>query len=94
MKQLREFVEKNKDIPDSAPCIVERVTDIYFESREWHDGQITKGWDVLKVEGYHYHSSLEWNKKMQEEIDRRAKGEETEYDRLDNPEYAIYGEKS
>lgn len=92
MKDLREFVEKNKEMSDDAPCVVERVTDTYFQGREWNGKQIN-GWDVLKVEGYHYHSSLEWNEKMQKEIDRRAVGEEPEYDRLESPLEAIFGEK-
>ena len=88
MKDLREFVEKNKEILDDAPVIVERVEDRYFQGRDWNEG-----WDVLKVEGYHYHSSMEWNKKIQKEIDRRAVGGEPEYDRLENPLEAIFGEK-
>lgn len=93
MANLREFVEKNKEIKDDAPVIVERVEDRYFEERPYHDGTTISGWDVLKVEGYHYHSSLEWNIKMQEEEDRRKRGEEPEYDRLENPLKAIFGEK-
>lgn len=64
MKDLRKFVENNKGLSDDAPCIVERVEDSYFIPREWHDGSTINGWDVLKVEGYHYHSSLEWNRRM------------------------------
>ena len=92
MKDLRKFVENNKDLEDESPCVVERVLDLYFEGSEWN-GKKIDGWGVLKVEGYHYHSSLEWNEKMQEEIDRRERGEEPKYDRLENPEEAIFGEK-
>jgi hypothetical protein len=60
MKDLRKFVENNKDLPDDAPCVVERVEDSYFEGREWNGIQI-KGWDVLKVEGYDYNSAVCYN---------------------------------
>lgn len=92
MKDLREFVEDNKDLDDNAPVIVERVLDLYFEGSEWNAKKID-GWAVLRKEGYHYHNSLEWNRKMQEEIERRGRGEEPEYDRLENPLEAIFGEK-
>ena len=91
MKDLREFIEKNKEMDDNAPVIVERVEDSYFKEREWN-GNVIGGWDVLKVEGYHYHSSLEWNMKMQEEVDRREAGLEPEYE-LENPLEHIFGEK-
>jgi hypothetical protein len=92
MKDLREFVEKNREMDDDAPVIVERVTDTYFQGREWNRKQIN-GWDVLKLEGYHYHSSLEWNRRMQEEEERRKSGLDPEYDRLENPLEHIFGEK-
>ena len=92
MKQLREFVENNKDIPDSAPCVVERVTDIHFKRRKWHDGQITKGWDVLKIEGYDYHSATSWNESMKKEAERRQRGEDPDFS-MENPLNHIYGEK-
>lgn len=60
MKDLRKFVEENKDLDDESPCVVERVEDSYFEEREWNGIQI-KGWDVLKVEGYDYTSALCYN---------------------------------
>lgn len=93
MKDIREFVENNKDLEDDAPVIVERVEDSYFQERPWHDGTTIGGWDVLKVEGYHYHNSLEWNKRMQEEIDRRERREEPEYGNDLNSLEAIFGEK-
>ena len=92
MKDIREFVENNKDLEDDAPVIVERVEDSYFQERPWHDGTTIGGWDVLKVEGYHYHNSLEWNEKMQEEIERRERGEEAGY-AMDNPSIYLFGEK-
>lgn len=92
MKDLRKFVENNKDILDNAPCVVERVEDSYFKERPWHDGSTIGGWDVLKVEGYHYHSSLVWNEKMRKEIEIRKVGEGEYGDDL-NPLEAIFGEK-
>ena len=83
MKDLRRFVKENDFLTDDSPILVERVSDNYFESRELNGVQIG-GWDVLKVEGYHYHSSLEWNNRMQKEIERREKGREPEYD-MENP---------
>ena len=92
MKDLREFVENNKDLDDNAPIIVERVLDLYFEGSEWN-GKKIDGWSVLRREGYHYHNSLKWNKRMQEEIERRELGEKPEYERLENPLDHIFGEK-
>lgn len=92
MKDLRRFVENNKDIPDSAPCMIERATDYYFTSREWHDGQTIEGWDVLKVEGYDYHCGVSHNRSMREEVERIKNGEERTFS-LENPEEHIIGEK-
>ena len=91
MESLRRFVRENGDLSDDVPVVIERVTDNYFEGREFNGVQIG-GWDVLKVEGYHYHSSLEWNEKMQEEIERRERGEEPEYE-MENPSESIFGEE-
>ena len=91
MKDLREFVENNKGLDDDSPLVIERVTDLYFEGREWNGKQID-GWDVLKKEGYHYHYSLDWNRKMQEEVDRREQGLEPKY-RMNNPLENIFGER-
>ena len=92
MKDIRKFVENNKEMSDNAPCVVVRVEDRYFKGMDWHDGRKISGWDVLLKNGYHYHSSLEWNEKMQEEIDRRVRGEKDEYG-IENPLEAIFGEK-
>ena len=91
MESLRRFVKENEELSDDVPVVIERVTDNYFEGREFN-GSIVGGWDVLKVEGYHYHSSLEWNEKMQEEIERRERGEEPEYE-MENPSECIFAEK-
>lgn len=91
MKDLREFVENNKDLDDNAPVVVERVLDLYFEGSEWN-GKKIDGWSVLKVEGYQYHNSLEWNEKMRKEIELRKVGK-GEYEERLNPEEAFFGEK-
>ena len=91
MKDLRRFVRENEFLTDDSPILVERLTDSYFQEREWN-GNVIGGRDVLKVEGYHYHSSLEWNEKMQEEIERRERGEEPEYE-MENPSEFIFGEE-
>ena len=91
MESLRRFVKENEELSDDVPVVIERVADNYFEKRDFNDNEIS-GWDVLKVEGYHYHSSLEWNEKMQEEIERRERGEEPEYE-MENPSECIFGEE-
>lgn len=91
MKSLRRFVKENEDLSDDAPIVIERVTDNYFEGREFN-GSTISGWDVLKVEGYHYHSALERNKKMQAEIERRERGEEPKYG-MENPSEFIFVEE-
>ena len=91
MESLRRFVKENEDLGDDTPILIERVTDNYFEKRDFNDNEIS-GWDVLKVEGYHYHSSLAWNRKIQEEIERRERGEEPEYG-MEKPSEFIFGEE-
>ena len=91
MESLRRFVKENEDLGDDTPILIERVTDNYFEKRDFNGNEIS-GWDVLKVEGYHYHSSLAWNEKIQAEIQRRERGEEPEYE-MENPSEFIFAEK-
>ena len=91
MESLRRFVKENKDLRGDTPVVIERVTDNYFQKRDFNNNEIS-GWDVLKVEGYHYHSSLAWNEKIQAEIQRRERGEEPEYD-MENPSEFIFGEE-
>ena len=91
MESLRRFVKENEELGDDTPILIERVTDNYFQKRDFNGNEIS-GWDVLKVEGYHYHSSLAWNEKIQAEIQRRERGEEPEYD-MENPSEFIFGEE-
>ena len=91
MESLRRFVKENEELSDDTPILIERVADNYFAGREFNGNEIS-GWNVLKVEGYHYHSSLEWNNRMQKEIERRERGEEPEYE-MENPSEFIFGEE-
>ena len=91
MESLRRFVKENEDLGDDTPILIERVTNNYFQKRDFNGNEIS-GWDVLKVEGYHYHSSLAWNEKIQAEIQRRERGEEPEYG-MENPSEFIFGEE-
>lgn len=38
--RLRRFLEKNKNLPDEAPVLIERIEDKYFEG--------IKGWETYK----------------------------------------------
>ena len=73
MGDLRKFVEENKYLDDNAPCLVQRVEDSYFMPREFNNRMI-QGWDVLRIKGEHYYNALNWNTKMQKEIELREKG--------------------
>lgn len=91
MKDLREFVENNKDLDGKSPVIIERVEDAYFKECE-REGIKIKGWDVLKVGGYHYHNAISWNESMYKEVVRRELGEEPDFN-MENPLDHIFGEK-
>jgi hypothetical protein len=80
MKDLRDFIDKNKDLPDDTKVLTERVEDRYFGP---------KGIPVLLVKGEHYLAIENRNKEMEEEIARRERGEESEYKLIDNPEEYI-----
>lgn len=77
---LLDFIEKH-NIPRSGKILVERVEDVYYEKNNW---------STYLKEGEHFHSILRMNKKMQDEINRREKGLEPEYDKLDDPNKFIY----
>ena len=74
--RLKEFLAKHPELTDDAPVVVERVEDFYFEEN---------GWSVYPKEGEQYHFQLDLNRRMQEEIDRRQRGEKPEYE-TDCPE--------
>lgn len=78
--ELKRFLQNNPDLTDDAPVVIERVEDVYFEKH---------GWGVYLKEGEHYNYILNHNKNMQEEIDRRERGEEPEYEKIENPKEFI-----
>lgn len=89
MKDLREFIEKNKDISDDAPVMCERIEDSYFDGREFN-GERVDGWDVYLVSDYWYYSAKRMNENMEQEILDRAAGKEPQYPKIENPqEYII-----
>lgn len=71
---LKKFIEEN-NVPDNAKVMVQRVHDHYFENNNW---------GVYLKEGYWYYSAEKTNENMLEEIERRNKGLEPEYD-LEDP---------
>ena len=81
--KLKEFLAET-NLPDTALVLVQRVEDKYYEKH---------GWDVYLKEGYHFHSHVEMNKNMQDEIERRARGEEPEYPKIDDPSKYICSEE-
>lgn len=74
-KNIEDF-----EIPDEAKVFVQRIEDVYYKKN---------GWGVVLKEGYHFHSSIELNEKMKEEIARRERGEEPEYDKIEDPNVHI-----
>lgn len=77
--KLKEFIAKH-NIPDHGKVLIERVKDFYYERNHW--GAVFK-------KGFWYDSFVRRNQEMQEEIERRARGEEPEYPRIENPEKEI-----
>jgi len=76
---LKRHITKN-EIPDSAPVLIERVEDTYYERNNW--GVLLKG-------GYHYHQILKDNERTRQEIERRARGEEPHYPGIKDSDLAI-----
>lgn len=76
--QLKERLAK---YPDEGKVLVQRIEDAYYE--KYH-------WGAVKKKGEFYYGYLQRNKAMQEEIEKRAKGEEPEYDKIEDPkEYMV-----
>lgn len=71
---LKRHIEENQ-IPDSAPVLIERVTDFYYEQGNW---------GVLLKPGIHYDQAVKANERMRQEIERRARGEEPHFE-IDDP---------
>ena len=59
----------NPNLKDDSPVLVQRVEDRYFENNNW---------SVYMKKGEMYWNQHNLNIDMQEEIDRRARGEEPE----------------
>jgi hypothetical protein len=77
---IRKFLEKYPDLPDDCLVFSERIEDVYFDKH---------GWKVLPVKGYWYYSHKDFNEKMQEEIERRKRGEEPEYSMEDPSKHIV-----
>ena len=73
VKDMREAIE---GLPDDGLILVQRVEDVYYQNN---------GWGVYLKEGEHYYSAVRLNENMNEEIDRRLKGEEPDYPMIDDP---------
>jgi hypothetical protein len=77
--EIKKFI-KDHDLPDNSKVLIERVEDFYYDENNW---------SVYPKNGYLYYSHDSTNKRMREEIERRANGEEPEYE-MENPEDYIY----
>lgn len=73
--RLLEFIKEN-EIPMDAPVMIQRVEDKYYENN---------GWGVYLKKGENYYYAEQWNQNMTDEIDRRIKGEEPNFPRIENP---------
>lgn len=76
MSDLRDFVNKNPQIPGDTMVVVERVEDRYFENQ---------GWYVYNHPGWFYNTYLSFNNSMDEENERRKKGEKPEFGEIEYP---------
>jgi len=72
---LKKSIERY-NIPDEAKVVVQRVEDSYYKKGSW---------GVMLKEGEHYNNAISFNKEMKEEIARRERGEEPEYDKIEDP---------
>lgn len=73
---LKKWLEKNSDLPDDSKVLIQRVEDRYFENNNW---------GVYLKDGETVWNQLAFNKDMDEEIERREKGEESEYPQIKDP---------
>lgn len=73
---IKKWFEKNPDIPDDAPVLMERIPDVYFEKH---------GWGVHLKEGDGFYSCKRFNDEMIAEMTRRDLGEEPEYPKIEDP---------
>lgn len=99
---LKKFLLENNP-PDDAPVLIQRVEDKYFEGVDisgiggckstkngiYPPGSKATGWGVYLKRGEHYFAAENFNKEMNEEIKRRANGEEPEYDIEDPSKFIV-----
>ena len=95
---LKKALEKC-NLPDDGKVMIQRIEDRYYNGNDisgfrgcddtedgiYPPGSRTSGWGVYLKEGESYHSSISFNKKMREEVARRERGEEPEYDKMEDP---------
>jgi hypothetical protein len=82
---LLKFIEENQ-IPVTAPVMIQRVEDVYYENHDW---------GVYLKKGEHYRNSERMNQLMNEEIDRRLRGEEPNFPKIENPaKYIVDNDES
>lgn len=92
---LLKFIEE-RNIPMDAKVMIQRVEDRYFEGVDisgmqdsegniHEEGTISTGWGVYLKKGYSYYEAEQINMNMNEEIDRRANGDEPNYPSIKNP---------
>lgn len=81
---LRKFLEKNPDLTDDTPVVIQRVEDMYYDGFEFNGSQ-TNGWGVWAHAGDSYYSAKSMNERMLEEIETRARGEEWQYPKIEDP---------
>lgn len=82
--KLKEFIKKH-NLQDDAVVLIERVEDVYYEKY---------GWGVYLKEGFEYNNVIRGNKDIQNEIDRRERGEQAKYPRMKNPALHIINDEN
>lgn len=79
---LKKHIEKY-NIPDTAPVLVQRIEDVYYEKH---------GWSSYLKEGEMFHNTVNMNENMKEEIARRERGEKPKYSMDDPSKYIVEDE--
>ena len=74
---IRKFLKQNEDLKDDAVVLIERIEDIYFNKNNW---------SVYLEPGDSLYNQDRMNKEMMDEVERRKRGEESEYPKIENPE--------
>ena len=87
------------NLPDDGKVMVQRIEDRYYNGNDisglsgcsdtedgiFPPGSRNGGWGVHLKKGYQFHSIINSNKTMKEEIARRERGEEAEYPKIEDP---------